>query len=206
MIIFLYLKIRVINCILEVSILTILFCVLLNSPRFIYYLKVSQQQTNTSYIHIAHLRRDLPNWNDTIYYWFYHTGLTFSIIFALPLCIIGVCNIYLIKALRHSKNFCSLHVGNGQRLFNKNSEYARIIVLNMVVVISKLLVFQTPDFLMSIIQVAKVDKNATAYKIFSTIKEMLLIINSSCNFIIYVTLNVYFRRALARKLCFYFRK
>ncbi|CAD5118231.1 DgyrCDS6952 [Dimorphilus gyrociliatus] len=163
----------------RVSALTILGCVLFNTPRFAYYSAVSKLETNASYVHIAHLRVNLPGWDASIYYWLYHVGLTFALVFILPLGIIAVCDVYLVKALRKADKFRQLHARESKNKVLKTPvPVSRTIVVNMVVVISKLLICQTPDFLMGIAQAARVDRNAAAYKIFSTLKEMLLIISN----------------------------
>lgn len=185
----------------KMSALTIFSCIIFNTPRFAYYSAVSKLETNDSYVHIAHLRVNLPGWNAAIYYWLYHVGLTFVFVFILPLSVIAICDIYLVKALRKADKFRQLHTRESKNKALKTPiPVSRTIVVNMVVVISKLLICQTPDFLMGIAQAARVDRNAGAYKIFSTVKEMLLIISASANCYIYLILNKYFRRSVKKVL------
>ena len=76
------------------------------------------------------------------------------------------------------------------------------ITLNLVIIITKFIICETPDFIAAVLGIWDEIRSKTEYKYFSTVKEMLLVFNSSVNFYIYLLFNTKFRGTLKQMCCY----
>ena len=173
---------------------------LFNFPRFFYYFNVAVNSDNNSTF-IAHVRVELPGFDANIYRYVYHITLTFIFLYIIPLTSLTVLNYKLIKTLRTAS--ITRKRMSMSRAGSPTNKQNLTITLNLVIVITKFILCETPDFISSIVGAIPESSNKTEYKMFNTIKEMLLVFNSAVNFYIYCIFNIKFRENLQRAFpCF----
>ena len=184
---------------LKLIVFVTIIAILFNLPRFFHYYLIAKQiaQSNDTSTFVSHIKMDLNGWNTQIYHYLYHITLTFIFLYIIPLCSLIFLNTRLILALHNAKETQKRMSGVNKGAYRHN----RSITLNMVVVITKFILCQTPDFVAAIIGALPIYVQSDAYRIFLTIKEMLLVINSSVNFYIYLIFNSKFRKITQRSCC-----
>lgn len=173
------------------SVLAFLF----NFPRFFYYFQVAVYSDNNSTF-VAHVRVELPGFDANIYRYVYHITLTFIFLYIIPLSALTVLNYKLIKTLQIASKARKRMSMCREGTLAKSQNV--IVTFNLVIVISKFILCETPDFISSIVGAIPAAANSTEYKMFNTIKEMLLVFNSAANFYIYCIFNVKFRENLLK--------
>ncbi len=141
---------------------------------------------------MAHVRIDLPDWNEDLYRYLYHITLTFIFLYIIPLTSLAVFNYLLIKALREARNTRARMSVTSQGNYKQNST----VTLNLIIVISKFIICETPDFISAILGTINGVSQSEAYRIYNPIKEMMLICSSVLNFYIYCFFNTRFRNTL----------
>ena len=167
---------------------------LFNVPRFFYYFKVALHSNNNSTF-IAHVKIELPGFDADLYRYIYHIGLTFIFLYIVPLTSLSILNAKLIKTLRVARR-ARKHISINRR--SSLTKQNTTVTLNLVIVITKFIVCETPDFISSMMGAIPLTAYHSEYKMFNTIKEMLLVFNSAVNFYIYCKFNTRFRENLGR--------
>ena len=176
--------------------ITTVLAILFNLPRFPYYYRVATQSKNNETF-VAHAEIDLPNWDEDLYRYLYHITLTFIFLYIVPLTALAVFNYLLIRVLRQAKNArARMSVTVATQSGSYTEKYSTTVTLNLVIVITKFIICETPDFLSAILASINQVSLTDAYKIYNWFKEMLLICNSVLNFYIYCLFNGRFRNTL----------
>ena len=175
---------------------TTVLAILFNLPRFPYYYRVATQSTNNETF-VAHVKIDLPNWDDDLYRYLYHITLTFIFLYIIPLTSLTVFNYLLICVLRRAKRArARMSVTTSTQSSGSLTIHNTTVTLNMVIVITKFIICETPDFISGILASINEVSLTDEYKIYNCFKEMLLICNSVLNFYIYCLFNSRFRNTL----------
>ncbi len=179
---------------------TTLLAILFNLIRFPYYHKIATVSLNNDTF-VAHAKVDLHNWNDDLYRYLYHITLTFIFLYIIPITTLGVFNYLLIRVLRRAKYArarmsVTVTTSPTHRSANSTQKHNATVTLNMVIVISKFILCETPDFISAVLASINGVSMTDEYKVFNCLKEMLLISNSVLNFYIYCLFNGKFRDSL----------
>ncbi len=183
---------------------TSLLVVLFNLPRFPYYYRVATQ-TAINDTFVAHVRVDLPNWNEDVYRYLYHISLTLIFLYIIPLTALAIFNVLLIRVLREAKRtrqrLSVVATSSPQRKASASTVHNAAITFNLVVIITKFIVCETPDFVAAMLASDKRISTTDEFKVYNALKETLLILNSVLNFYIYCAFNRRFRAALRTCCC-----
>lgn len=175
-------------------IITTVIALLFNLPRFPHYYLVAMY-TNSNATFVAHIKTQLPYWNTDVYHYLYHIALTMIFLFIIPLISLSVVNMQLMRALRSARERRQSMGANSSPRRHHNVT----IILNVVLVISKFIMCETPDLIAGVIGAFESVAATEAFLIFSPIKEMMLVLNSTLNFYIYCIFNSRFRQTLAHE-------
>lgn len=179
-------------------IVTTVVAVLFNVVRFPhYYLVAMYSDSNSTFI--AHIKTTLPGWNSDIYHYLYHISLTLIFLFLIPLTSLTAFNACLIRALRtaHKRRMSMSTSVHGNSFTGAGATLPNIIIIfNVVIVITKFIICETPDFIASVLGAVPYIATSDLFVIFSCIKEMVLVFNSAVNFYIYLMCNARFRKQL----------
>lgn len=166
-------------------------CFLYNLPRFFDSCIRSffNPCTNTTVASMVYV----PAFHNVLYFDIYMYGLYLVLLYVGPLSILTFMNFRLVKAIKHSiqrHRDCS---GN-----NLNDNNATLVLIIIVLVF---LVCETPELILKVIIL--IDRNVESMQIYdsgvvslTTISKLLMVINSSVNFFIYLTFGKRFRKVL----------
>ncbi|ELT97120.1 hypothetical protein CAPTEDRAFT_213868 [Capitella teleta] len=163
------------------------FNILFNSPRFVHYNLVAfHTDYNATFVHVSHVKFNFTGWNSEAYHYAYHIALSWLLLFIVPLCILVYCNCSLIRTLKSSLSLrCQMVGGEKQRRLSavEMSRTSTHVTVCIVVLVCKFILCQLPDFLLAVLGSFIPVNNA--FHLASVFAQMLLLINSSVNFIIY---------------------
>lgn len=127
----------------------------------------------------------------------YYIGLTWLLVYMIPLVLLIGLNVRLMIAIRKARKLHAALTGN-----QKQSEKDNLAVtLNIVAVVTIFIVCQLPDFVLVVITYPdlNIDKANLAY--YGSVCSVLLALNSSVNFAIYCLFYPKFRRIMIHVLC-----
>ncbi len=177
----------------SIIIMTI-FAVLFNSPRWVHYYFVAFKtgiRSNVTFV--SHMSFELEGWNEEIYSKIYHIGLTIVFLFIIPLLVLIILNNKLIINIRKAtKSRQAMTQGSSEGKSSSSTNVTRM----MVIIISIFILCELPDFIASVIAVAKFEVDPVIYAYYAPVKEMLLVLNSSINFYLYCIFYKQFRQTL----------
>ncbi|KAK2141050.1 hypothetical protein LSH36_1170g00007 [Paralvinella palmiformis] len=170
-----------------------------NVPRFFYYhhLAFDGREDTDDGIFVAHSDATTDEaWRR--YHAIYHIGLTIACHYVVPLPVVVVLNVLLVREIacaRARRRLLQL----GKRRAKDNIR----ITLNLVVVVSVFIVCEVPDLVASVLRIssinASMDPVAMCY--YMSMKELLLVMCATTNFLIYCAFYAKFRNLLSRMLC-----
>lgn len=165
----------------------VIAAVLFNAVRWPRYYLVAfvsdSAESNSTFV--SHLAADISGWNEELYRSIYHIGLTFVLLFIVPLGVISVVNMWLITAIHKAmEQRASMTHGNPCK-----KDASLNVTLMMVVMISVFVTCQLPDFIAGIIGAGNFKVDETIYNYYAGVKELLLVFNSACNFYLYLIFN-----------------
>lgn len=178
--------------------LTVLSCIIVNTPTFWQYSAKIYIMDNQTYTIMDIGILDLNTELGITYLWF---RTVLGVI--LPALFLSVCNWLLIKALRESQRMqrrCHVH-GTRTRTSTKIT-----LTLIIIVVMFITLVFpcQIMDFLHDMVRMdhGQIER----FLVVRSFANLLQVINFSCNFILYYTVGGQFREVMCETVCFCRRK
>ena len=164
--------------------------VLFNIPRFFDSCLMRFQDICTGTIFITR-KVYQPSFNNTLYFDIYEYGCYIVLLYVLPLLCLAVLNSKLIQEIKRSRK---RHIGIGGPQDETDSSATLVLVIIVIVFI----VSETPELIVKILSI--LDRLFVAISIpmetlqtLSTVIKLLMVINSSSNFFIYVTLCNRFR-------------
>ncbi|ELU09644.1 hypothetical protein CAPTEDRAFT_119062 [Capitella teleta] len=181
-------------------ILVSFFSIIYNIPRFFEYSVTTQWDSHTNSTMPA--SRNTPLGENKIYQIVYGNVLYFLVMFLLPLATLIILNYKLIVALRKTKK-------KRAQLLRGNSESAQSrseddITLVLIVVVLVFVVCQMPALITQVLltlynRPARLCPTAIFY--YERISDMLVVANSSLNFLIYCFCSTKFRHILIHLVC-----
>lgn len=127
----------------------------------------------------------------------YHIGITLALLFVIPLPTLLALNIRLMRTISKARQTRrSLTQGHnrdkGGQGSQANTDKEKVgVTVNVVVLVTVFVVCETPDFIASVINLAVLEVKQEVLNYFLAVKELLLVINASTNFFIYV---LFYRR------------
>ena len=182
-------------------VIVLLLGVLLNIPRFF--------QNDVVYIRGQNSTIDIPHLNSTIigehtlFGKVYTNALYTVCVLILPLLILSVVNYKLIKAIQKAKRMRESMLATQTTNSKQNGEESNV-TLVMIIIVVAFIVCHTPDRLLQIIRVSFPSLTprcgSLMYYLMDTV-NLLIIINSSTNFVIYYFLRKRFRKILMTRIC-----
>ena len=178
--------------------LVVLVCsVLYNIPLFFDSCLMIFKDVCTGTILITH-KVYRPSFNNTIYFDLYRYGCYIVLLYVFPLTCLTVLNGLLVKAIRKSRK-------RHQEMGGPQEESESNATLVLVIIIVVFIVCETPELIMKFMSIIdrmseSVNIPMETLKTFSTVIELLMVINSSSNFFIYLTLGNRFRLVIKNTL------
>ena len=179
------------------ALMVVVVAVIYNIPRFVDSCLMEFQDVCTGNIFLTR-KVYLPRFNNTIYFDLYQYSCYIVLLYILPLACLGVLNAKLIKEIRRSRK---RHVEIGGPPEETESNATLVLVIIVIVFI----VCETPELIVKILSIldrwfVSVNISMATLKNFSTVIELLMVINSSSNFFIYLTLGNRFRLVIRNAL------
>ena len=176
--------------------IVIMLAVLYNIPTFMQF-RIAHASSNNGTTHTAHL---VPTklWLAREYQLVYSTILCAICISVLPSCIIAFLNIRLIKALKTRRRTQT------QRRHQLRSPNKHSMTLILIIICIVSIVCQMPSLVTRVLWLLTTYTASTCggYLLYQGhISNMLIVLNSAVNFIIYVICNKCFRDVLNGKVC-----
>ena len=175
-------------------VVVILFAILYNIPRYV-ELHVEHVGTDngTSFTTLVNVTM---HWFDFTYQLMYNTVLYAICIIVLPICILAVLNIRLIKELKALRR---MHM----QMQTLHSENENSVTFVLVIIVIVLIVCQLPALVTRVLLIsAPEEANTCGGYIFyiMPITNMLVVLNSAVNFLVYIMFNNRFRGVLMEKV------
>ena len=176
------------------------FSIFYNLPRFFEYKVISRFNTLTNKTEI----RSIPSrLGEHIYYQIiYSNVLYFLVMFLIPLITLVILNYKLIKALRKTKQKRSQLLHSSSE--NAHSRSEDDITLILIVVVLVFVICQTPALITQSLFSFLQDKKRMCPNVFfyyERLSDLMVVANSSMNFIIYCFCSRKFRQILVLLLC-----
>ena len=177
-----------------------LLSVVFNAPRFFYYHHVAfnnesniNSSLSASKTFIAHMEPRSFVWKQ--YRIVYHTALSLMFLYIIPLPLLTILNLKLAKAIAGARRRQVALLGT------RNERESHAVSLNLVVVVSVFIICQTPDLVATIITLNRFHVDQSVLDVFLCVRESLLVLNASTNFLIYCVFYKRFRKLLTGLLC-----
>lgn len=178
--------------------LVVLLGLIFNLPRFFQYDIILVQQPNST--------KEIPQVISTmigdhsLFGKVYTNALYTICVLVLPLIILIGVNFKIIRVIRKAKQLRENMIYKSSRTNSEENNITHVMVIIVVV----FLVCHTPDRVLQIIRVAipslKLQCGSLKYYLYDAV-NVLIIINSSCNFVIYYLLRKRFRKILMSRIC-----
>lgn len=179
----------------------ILLGVLFNIPRFFQHRIVHVAVPNST-VFVPHL--NATSIGDHSLFGKVYTNALYTIcVLILPLLILSVVNYKLIKAIQHAKRMRESMLATPTKNTKPNGEENNV-TLVMIIIVVVFMVCHTPDRILQIIRVSFPKLNprcGTPMYYLCDVANLLIIINSSTNFVIYYFLRKRFRKILMTRIC-----
>lgn len=179
-------------------VVTVVLCVLYNLPRFFEKNLTFDvhPDTNTTYV------REVisPMARSPIYQILYANVLYCLVMFLIPLIALIILNLKLIKALSENKRKRALM----QSSDHGSSRSEEDITLTLIIVVLVFLFTQTPALVTQLLQTflpARCKECPSAFFYYERVSDLLVVFNSSINFLIYCFCSRRFRQILVVLLC-----
>lgn len=136
-----------------------------------------------------------PLANDSIYHKIYFGWLYFLVMCFIPLCSLAILNLFLIVAVRRSKQ--------QRKDMNVRQSRENNVTIMLVSVVMVFLVCQVPALIYNMAYAIDMQNVSTSvgWIILSNTRNFLVTLNSAINFILYCALGQKFRRTFVRTLC-----
>lgn len=127
----------------------------------------------------------------------YYIGLTWLLVYMIPLVLLIGLNVRLMIAIRKARKLHAALTGNQKRSEKDNLA----VTLNIIAVVTIFILCQMPDFILVVITYPdlNIDKSSLAY--YGSVCTVLLTLNSSVNFVVYCLFYPKFRRIMIHVLC-----
>lgn len=175
-------------------------CLVYNLPRFFEYRVIKYTNTMTGKLEVRSVPSPL---GENIYYQIIYSNiLYFLVMFLVPLITLVILNYKLITALRKTKKKRSQLLSNSKESSNSRSEDD--ITLILIVVVLVFVICQTPALItQSLFSFLSGDKRICPKPFFyyERISDLMVVANSSMNFIIYCFCSRKFRQILVELVC-----
>ena len=180
-------------------VLVALFSILYNLPRFFEYNVVTAINPRTNR---SELRSTLtPFGQNMIYQVLYGNALYFLVMFLVPLITLLILNYKLIKALRKAKKKRAQLLKTGRDSHNRSEDDITLVLIVVVVVF---VICQTPALItQSLLSFLDISKKGcpNPFFFYERISDLMVVANSSLNFLIYCFCSKKFRQILFGLIC-----
>ena len=170
----------------------VLSCIIFHIPRFFHTYYITRQNNTDIKIY----------WKDTlggntIYRYFYHIGLTWLLVYMMPLILLSFLNIKLWKAVKRAKeSHCNL---TKQHIKNEDITIA----INIIAIVTAFIICQTPTFISLIVTFPLIGLPTSHVTHLLSVSNLLVLINSAINFAIYCLFYEKFRIIATRVVLCY---
>ena len=170
--------------------------ILFNVPRWPYYYLVAFHSHDTNSTFVSHIDSGIDHFNEDLYQTIYSVGLTIVFLFIIPLTVIITLNVLLVKNLKAAAE----HRTSTLQMVKKREGETQKLTKLVIIIITTFILCQLPDFIASIIGAGLFDYEEGIYEYYAPFKEMLLVLNSSINIILYCIFFDRFRNTLSKML------
>ncbi|CAG5116432.1 unnamed protein product [Candidula unifasciata] len=136
-----------------------------------------------------------PLANDSIYHKIYFGWLYFLVMCFIPLCSLAILNLFLIVAVRRSRQ--------QRKDMNVRQSRENNVTIMLVSVVMVFIICQVPALVYNMAYAIDMQKvsNSVGWIVLSNTRNFLVTLNSAINFILYCALGQKFRRTFVRTLC-----